>query len=189
MRDEVTSRTARASLRRLAWSCGEIGFGSGHNVAFYPGDVTDVVAIEPSDVAWKLARDRLAASKVPVRRAGPDGHALPLGDRTCDTALTTWTLCTVTDAAAVLAEIRRVLKPGGTVHFLEHGRAPDEKVRRRQRRLEPVQKRIAGGCHLTRPIVELFEHAGFTIAGVDEFYETGTPKVLGADSLGTAISP
>ena len=82
-----------------------------------------------------------------------------------------------------------MLKPGGTLHFVEHGLAPDEKVRRWQHRLEPVQKRLFGGCHLTRPIVQLLTTAGFTIADVDVFYEDGAPKFLGADSLGRAVSP
>ena len=87
-----------------------------------------------------------------------------------------------------LSEVRRVLKPGGTMHFVEHGLAPDESVRRWQHRLEPTQKRLFGGCHLTRPIAELVRGAGFTITDIDVFYEEGAPKVMGADSLGTAVS-
>ena len=82
-----------------------------------------------------------------------------------------------------------MLKPGGTLHFVEHGLAPDEDVRRWQHRLEPVQKRVFGGCHLTRPIVDLLTSAGFTIAEVDIYYEDGSPKSLGANSLGSAVSP
>ena len=87
------------------------------------------------------------------------------------------------------AEVRRVLKPGGRLHFIEHGLAPDEPVQRWQHRLEPVQKRVFGGCHLTRPTVQLLKNAGFTIAEVDVFYEEGAPKFLAADSLGVAVSP
>ena len=88
-----------------------------------------------------------------------------------------------------LDPLRRVLKPGGTLHFLEHGLAPDERVRRWQRRLDPVQRRIAGGCHLTRPVADLLRTAGFEITELDVFSEQGTPKVAGADSLGSALSP
>jgi ubiquinone/menaquinone biosynthesis C-methylase UbiE len=167
----------------------EIGFGSGLNVPFYPDSVTRVAAIEPADVGWKLAEKRLRATSVPVERSGLDGQSLPFEDDSFDAALSTWTLCTIPDVGAALSEVRRVLKPGGTLHFVEHGLAPDERVRRWQHRLEPLQKRLFGGCHLTRPIVDLLSRAGFTITDLDVFYEEGAPKFLGADSLGAAKSP
>jgi SAM-dependent methyltransferase len=166
----------------------ELGFGSGLNVPFYPDSVRRGAAIEPADVGWKLADKRLSASRVPVERSGLDGQALPFEDDSFDAALSTWTMCTIPDVAAALSEVRRVLKPGGTLHFVEHGLAPDERVRRWQHRLEPVQKRVFGGCHLTRPVVDLLTVAGLTITDLDVFYEEGAPKVFGADSLGTALS-
>ena len=126
----------------------EIGFGSGLNIPHYPGAVTSVAAIEPADLAWTLAGDRLAATTVPITRSGVDGQKLPLPDDSCDSALSTWTLCTIPDVTTALDEVRRVLKPGGTLHFVEHGLAPDDNVQRWQHRLEPLQKRIFGGCHL-----------------------------------------
>ena len=166
----------------------EIGFGSGLNVPFYPASVRRTAAIEPADLGWRLASDRVAASPVRVERSGLDGQALPFDDDTFDCALSTWTMCTIPDVEVALAEVRRVLRPGGTLHFVEHGLAPDESVVRWQRRLEPLQKRMFGGCHLTRRIPDLLERGGFTIRELDVFYEDGAPKFLAADSLGVGTA-
>jgi SAM-dependent methyltransferase len=192
--NKTCGSTSLEPLRRrvcngLAGDVVELGFGSGHNIPFYPPAVTRVAAVEPSGVSWRLAGERLLATDVVVRRSGLDGQSLPFENDSFDAALSTWTLCTIPDPAAALAELRRVLKPGGTLHFLEHGLAPDEAVRRWQRRLNPVQKLITGGCQLTLPIVDLLTAAGFTITEIDVFYEKGAAKITGADSLGTAISP
>lgn len=172
----------------LAGDVIEVGFGSGSNVDFYPSAVTRVVAVEPSDVAWKLAAKRIEASSVPIERTGLDAQGLPFEDGTFAAALSTWTLCTIPDAEAALRELRRVLKPGGRLHFLEHGLAPDPAVQRWQHRMNGMQQRLFGGCNLDRPIAQIVADGGFTITEVEEFYEKGAPKFLGADSLGVAIA-
>lgn len=146
----------------------EIGFGSGLNVRFYPAEVTAVDAVEPADVAWALSERRRARSAVPVARTGLDGQRLQAEDASYDAVLTTFTLCTIPDVDGALAEVRRVLKPGGAVHFLEHGLAPQAGVARWQRRLEPVQRRVAGGCHLTRRVPDLLASADLTVEALSE---------------------
>jgi SAM-dependent methyltransferase len=173
----------------LAGEVVEIGFGSGLNVPFYPPAVTRIAAVEPADAGWKLARKRLAESRVPVERAGLDGQSLPFADDSFDAALSTWTMCTIPDAGAALAELRRVLKPGARLHFVEHGLAPDANVRRWQHRLDPLQQRLFGGCHLTRPVAEMLTGAGFEITDLAVYYEKGSPKFVGANSRGVAVSP
>jgi SAM-dependent methyltransferase len=141
----------------------EIGFGSGLNVPHYPVDVTTVFAVDPSLVGRKLSAERVAESSVPIRFVGLDGESLPLGDASVDTALSTFTLCTIPDAARAVREVYRVLRPGGQFHFLEHGLCPEARVARWQHRLNPIQRRVAGGCTLDRPIEGLIRDAGFDI--------------------------
>jgi ubiquinone/menaquinone biosynthesis C-methylase UbiE len=156
----------------------EVGFGSGLNVPHYPPTVRRVRAVDPATVGRQLAADRVAASSIPVEHVGLDGARLPLDDSSVDSVLSTWTMCTIPDIEGALSEIRRVLRPGGTLHFLEHGRAPDPSVVKWQDRLDPIQQRLFGGCHLNRPIDDLVRDSGLRIATIENYYLKG-PKPLG----------
>ena len=151
----------------------EIGFGSGLNVRWYPPEVTSVTAIEPSDLGWQLSERRRERGTVPIERGGLDGQRLDLPDDSHDSALVTFSLCTIPDPLLALREARRVVREGGRLHALEHGLAPDESVRRWQRRLEPTQRTLAGGCHLTRDIPGLVARAGWGVEEVEQSYLRG----------------
>jgi ubiquinone/menaquinone biosynthesis C-methylase UbiE len=169
---ELTAIRARVAAG-LSGDVLEVGFGSGLNVPHYPPAVTRVVAVDPATAGRKLAARRVAASSVPIEYIGLDGQSLPLPADSVDHALTTWTLCTIPDAGRALHEIKRALRPGGTLHFIEHGRSPDAKVARRQDRLTPIQRRIAGGCHLNRPIDTLIAGSGLDLTRLDTYYLRG----------------
>jgi ubiquinone/menaquinone biosynthesis C-methylase UbiE len=153
----------------------EVGFGSGLNVPHYPPAVRRVQAVDPATVGRRLAAERLAASPVPVEFVGLDGARLPLEDGSVDHVLTTWTLCTIPDVERALAEVRRVLRPGGSLHFVEHGLAPQPRLARWQHRLTPIQRRVFAGCHLDRPIDALVERAGLRLTALDTYFASG-PK-------------
>lgn len=165
----------------------EIGFGSGRNVPYYPAAVRQVTAVEPSDLAWRMSAARRAAAPVAVERAGLDGQALPFPDASFDSALSTWTLCTISDPVAALRELARVLRPGGGLSFLEHGAAPHPGVLRWQRRLDPFQRRLAAGCHLSRPIDALLTEAGLRVIALHREYARGEPRPFGSLYRGRAL--
>ena len=165
----------------------EIGFGTGLNVRYYPPEVTTVLAVEPSRACMRLAAPRISSSNTVVEHAGLTGEHLDLPSEEVDVALSTWTLCTIPDLSAALGEVRRVLKPGGTFHFVEHGHAPDAKTARWQHRLDPLNQRLAGGCHLTRRISESVEQAGFELEHLDRYYCEGEPKPWGYTYEGRAV--
>ena len=165
----------------------EVGFGSGRNLPHLPPAVTSLAAVEPSGGGYRLAAGRIAASPVPVRLAGLDGQRLDADDASFDTALSTWTLCTIPDASAALREVRRVLRPGGTLHFADHGLSDEPAVAVWQRRLDPLHQRIAGGCDLTRPIDALLTDAGFAIERLDRYRMAKTPRPWGTMYEGVAV--
>lgn len=153
----------------------EVGFGSGLNLPHYPAAVTEVLAVDPAMLGRRLAADRLAASPVPVDFVALDGQQIPLDDGSVDQALVTWSLCTIPDPLRALEEIRRVLRPGGSLHFVEHGRSPDPAIARRQDLFTPVQRRVAGGCHLNRQIDRLVTDSGFELTRLETYAMPG-PK-------------
>ena len=138
------------------------------------------MAVEPSLLAQRLASSRIDDASVDVQFVGLDGQQLPLADDCADAAVCTFTLCTIPDPTAALDELRRVLRPGGTLHFLEHGLAPDPKVAVWQHRLTPLQRRVCGGCHFDRPIDQLLITSGFEIDELRTFYAVGpkTPSFM-----------
>ena len=169
----------------------EIGFGSGLNVEHYPPAVTKVHAVEPSDVAWRIAEEKhLGRGGPAVVRAGLDGQVLDLADGSVDAAVSTFTLCTIPDVGAALREVHRVLRPGGSFHFVEHGLAPEPRVARWQHRLTPIQRRVGAGCHLDRPIADLVAGSGLVVEDLETFYlGGGAPgtRVVGYLYLGRAV--
>lgn len=155
----------------------EIGIGSGLNLPFYSPHVREILGLEPAPRLLAMARRAASRSSLPVRLIEGSAEAIPLEDHSIDTVITTWTLCTIPEAVGALGEMRRVLRPGGQLLFVEHGRAPEASVRKWQDRLTPLWKRISGGCHLNRPIKTLIETAGFGIAQIETGYIRG-PKPM-----------
>ena len=199
--DHVVPRVADAALRgrdlgeTRARACAglqgrvlELGFGGGLDLRHLPATVTSLDAVEPSDLGWSISDRRRARTPLPVPRTGLDGQAIAADTASYDGALCTFTLCTIPDARAALAEVRRVVRPRGTFVFLAHGLATDPATRRWQHRLDPWQQRLAGGCHLTRDPVALAEQAGMVV----ETVETGAlpgfggPAALSFGYLGIA---
>lgn len=152
----------------------EMGVGSGLNLPYYDAArVTQLHALDPSPELWRLAAERVDRARIAVEYLEAGAEAVPLGDRSVDTVVITYTLCTLPDVAGALAEARRVLRPGGRLLFCEHGAAPDHGVRRWQNRLNPAWRRLAGGCHLNRDAPALIEQAGFRITALDSMYLPG----------------
>ncbi|MEP2990165.1 MAG: class I SAM-dependent methyltransferase [Parasphingorhabdus sp.] len=165
----------------------ELGCGGGINLQFYDRErVEKLTGLDPSAELLDYTRSEAQSRGIDMEILDGIGEAMPFKDDSFDTVLTTFTLCSVQDGAQVLNEMRRVLKPGGKILFLEHGRAPDAGPEKWQQRLEPMWKHIAGGCHLHRPVIKKFEANGFEVANSDGHYAPKTPRFLGWMEMGEA---
>jgi len=166
----------------------EIGIGTGLNLPYYDaGKVQRVIGLDPSEASWKLARARAAGLGFAVDFIGLPGEEIPLDDASVDTVLVTFALCTIPDPVSALRGMARVLRPGGNLVFCEHGKAPDARVRTWQDRINPIWRRIAGGCHLNRDIPSLLDAGGFAIADLQTGYLPSTPRFAGFNYWGSAV--
>ena len=165
----------------------EIGIGSGLNLPFYGPGVSEVIGVDPSMELQAYARERAKDRPFPVDFIGLSGEQIPLEAGSVDMAVSTWTMCTIPDAVRALGEVRRVLKPGGRLLFVEHGKAPDEGVARWQDRLDRPWGAIAGGCHLNRRIDEIVAKAGFRVDRMETRYLRG-PRAMTFTYMGSAVS-
>ena len=183
------ARYRQQVLAGVAGNVLEIGFGTGLNLPYYPDRVERLTAIDPNAGMGAIARRRLDASPLDVRFETLSSESLPVGDRTFDSAVCTWTLCSIANVGRALQEIRRTLKPGGSFHFIEHGLSREPLVQKWQHRLNPLQKLLFDGCHLNRDIAAIVTASGLQIQQLEEFYFEGAPKPQGYMYRGVAIAP
>jgi ubiquinone/menaquinone biosynthesis C-methylase UbiE len=165
----------------------EIGIGSGLNIPFYPRTIEVLIGVEPSREMLAKAHRHAAWVHFPVQLMEGEAENLPLEDCSIDSVVTTWTLCSVRDPMAALRQIRRVLRPGGRLIFIEHGLAPEAGVRRWQERITPLWRRIAGGCHLNRPIDDLIGQSGLRLAEIETGYLVRGPRPFTFHYRGQAL--
>lgn len=164
----------------------EIGIGSGRNLPHYnPDKVSKIIGVDPDQHIWKRSKKRRAACPIPVERIGLSGEDIPLEANMADTVVVTYSLCTIPDAVKALREMTRILKPDGHILFTEHGKAPDAAIAKWQQRIDPVWKKISGGCHSGRDIPALFHAADLDVVSLDAMYIPG-PKVLAYNYWGAA---
>jgi SAM-dependent methyltransferase len=167
----------------------EVGMGSGLNLELYdPERVEFVWGLEPSDGMRRRAEPRLAASPIEVKWLSLPGEEIPLEDDSADTILLTFTLCTIPDFRRALEQMRRVLKPSGQLLFCEHGVAPDPSIQKWQKRINPLWKKLAGGCNLNRPIPSCLEDAGFKLQQLDSMYLPNTPRIAAFNYWGVGVT-
>ena len=179
----------RRALRESAGRVLEVGFGCGGTLTEYPseaGRIASLVGLEPNPGMTRRAATRISSAPFPVRIVRASASALPFPDETFDTVTTNWTLCSLRDLEPSLHEIRRVLGAGGRFLFLEHGRAHDPKLRRRQELIAPLFRLLGGGCHLGRPIDEALRAAGFRIETLERYEGTLGPRTARQMYRGTA---
>jgi ubiquinone/menaquinone biosynthesis C-methylase UbiE len=174
MSREELSEQRSDSLKGLSGEVLEVGFGSGLNLPYYPKEVIKILALEPSITAKKLAQKRIDSTNFVVEFVGLSGQEIPLDDNCIDAVVTSWTLCTIPDPHKALLEMKRVLRPNGVYHFTEHGLSDIESVTKWQNIINPLHMKIAGGCHINRPIKDLILNAGFNIKKLDNFYMKGS---------------
>jgi ubiquinone/menaquinone biosynthesis C-methylase UbiE len=185
MRNSEVARYRALLIPRARGRALEIGIGSGLNLPFYAGEVDHLYGVDPSAELLAMARKRTFGATFPVELFACSAETLPLGDASIDSAVTTFSLCTIPDPLAALNEVKRVLKPGATLLFAEHGLAPDASVERWQRRLNPLWRRLAGGCNLDRRIDALITQAGFEIVSIRREYAKA-PRPMGYIYAGEA---
>jgi ubiquinone/menaquinone biosynthesis C-methylase UbiE len=177
MRQEQLGKYRREVVAAATGRVLEVGVGSGLNLAYYGGQVEMVVGIDPSPRLLAIARQRAVAAGVRACLLQGSAAAIPLGDHSIDTVVMTWTLCSITDPSAALREMRRVLKPGGKLVFVEHGLSPEPGVERWQHRLTPIWCHLAGGCHLNRKVDGLVRASGFELTRLRTEYAAGPRPV------------
>ena len=183
----IASQRAPA-LEAARGSVLELGFGTGLNLSYFPSSVERLTVVDPEDLLSHRVEQRIASAPFPVERAELSAERLPFEDNRFDCAVSTFTLCTIPDAGAALAEVRRVLKPGGALLFLEHGLSDEPSVAKWQRRLEPIQMVIGRGCHLTRRIDQMVSNSGLRISRLDRFLIAGMPKTHATMYRGAAVA-
>jgi ubiquinone/menaquinone biosynthesis C-methylase UbiE len=187
MQNPRIERLRRDVLSEVDGEILEIGFGTGLNLEHYPEHVRHLTAVDPAVGMTRIARRRIQRSRIDVDLLVQTAEELPFQDGSFDCVVSTWTLCSIRDARRAVIEICRVLKPGGRFLYLEHGLSEELGVQRWQRRLTPLQKRLAGGCRLDVDIEALVRSGSFQAVHVERFLLERTPRLLGSMYRGVAV--